>query len=95
MKEQSKQEMRSMPHLLTLSERNVLTVSGVRDVDSFDESTVVAYTDLGELTVKGNGLHIDRLTIETGDMTVAGTVESLVYTDLHNKNGGFFGKLFR
>ena len=84
-----------MPHLLTLSERSVLTVSGVRDVDSFDESAVVAYTDLGELTVKGSSLHIDRLNIETGDMTVAGTVESLVYADLHNKNGGFFGKLFR
>ncbi len=95
MKEQPKQEIRTMPHLLTLSERSMLTVSGVRDVDSFDESTVVAYTDLGELTVKGNGLHIDRLNIETGDMTVAGTVESLVYAELHNKSGGFFGKLFR
>ncbi|MBQ9861012.1 MAG: sporulation protein YabP [Clostridia bacterium] len=84
-----------MPHLLNLSERRVLSVSGVQDVDSFDETTVVIYTEQGELTVKGTGLHINRLNIETGDLTLEGHVESLVYTELHTRSGGFFGKLFR
>ncbi len=95
MKEQPKQEKRSLPHLVTLSERQTLSVSGVRDVDSFDEATVVIYTDLGELTVKGSELHIHRLNTESGDLTVEGSVESLTYTDIHSRAGGFFGKLFR
>ena len=85
----------SMPHLLSLSERRALSVSGVQDVDSFDETTVIVYTEQGELTVKGTGLHINRLNIETGDLTMEGHVESLTYTDVHSRNGGFFGKLFR
>lgn len=84
-----------MPHLVSLSERRALSVSGVQDVDSFDETTVIIYTELGELTVKGIGLHINRLNIETGDLTMEGAVESLTYTDVHNRSGGFFGKLFR
>lgn len=94
MKEQP-YENSGAPHLITLSERRVLTVSGVQDVDSFDEMTTVIYTEQGELTVKGNGLHITRLNIETGDLTLDGTVESLTYTDVRNRSGGFFGKLFR
>lgn len=95
MKEQSKHDERSMPHVVSLSERRALSVSGVQDVDSFDEMTVVVYTELGELTVKGTGLHINRLNIETGDLTLEGMIESLTYTDVHDRAGGFFGKLFR
>ncbi len=95
MKEQPKQETRTMPHLVSLSDRRALSVSGVQDVDSFDEMTVVIYTELGELTVKGTGLHINRLNVETGDMTMEGNIESLTYTEVHSRSGGFFGKLFR
>lgn len=94
MKEQQR-EYGGTPHLITLSERRTLTVSGVQDVDSFDEMTTVIYTELGELTVKGTGLHITRLNIETGDLLLDGTVESLSYTEVRNRSGGFFGKLFR
>jgi sporulation protein YabP len=82
------------PHMLCLHDRQSLSVSGVRDVDSFDEETVVMYTDLGELTVKGVGLHIHRLNIESGDVSVEGKVDSLYYTE-PRMQGGFFGKLFR
>ncbi len=95
MKEQLSAGTPAMPHLLSLSERRALSVSGVQDVDSFDETTVVVYTEQGELTVKGTGLHINRLNIETGDLTMEGHVESLVYTEVHTRSGGFFGKLFR
>lgn len=95
MKEQLSATVPAMPHLLSLNERRVLSVSGVQDVDSFDETAVVIYTEQGELTVKGTGLHINRLNIETGDLTLEGHVESLTYTEVHTRSGGFFGKLFR
>ena len=95
MKESISAATPAMPHLLSLSERRCLSVSGVQDVDSFDETTVILYTEQGELTVKGTDLHINRLNIETGDLTMEGHVESLVYTEVHTRSGGFFGKLFR
>ena len=54
------EEKRSVgAHNLILEERGNLTITGVEDVDSFDEETVVVYTGLGELTVRGSGLHIN------------------------------------
>ena len=50
------EEKRSVgAHNLILEERGNLTITGVEDVDSFDEETVVVYTGLGELTVRGSG----------------------------------------
>ena len=95
MKEQPRTSERSMPHLVSLSDRRALSVSSVQDVDSFDETAVIIYTELGELTVRGTALHINRLNIETGDLTMEGMIESLTYTDVHSRSGGFFGKLFR
>lgn len=95
MKEQGSAGIPAMPHLLSLSERRMLSVSGVQDVDSFDETAVIIYTEQGELTVRGTGLHINRLNIETGDMTMEGHIDSLVYAEVNSRSGGFFGKLFR
>ena len=79
-----------MPHQLILEDRRALTVSGVSDVDSFDE-----LTDLGELTVKGENLHINRLNLESGELMLEGHIQSLVYTEVHSRSGGFFGRLFK
>lgn len=84
-----------LPHHVILEDRRALTVSGVSDVDSFDDMTVVIYTDLGELTVKGDGLHINRLNIETGDLTLEGKIYSLSYAEIQSRTGGFFGRLFK
>lgn len=85
----------AMPHNLVLEDRRLLTVSGVSDVDSFDEETVIVFTDLGELTVRGKNLHINRLSVEVGELTVEGNIAALIYSDEAPKNGGFFSKVFR
>lgn len=95
MKPQPTEETRHVPHLVTLSERNSLAVTGVTDVNTFDDATVVAYTTLGELTLRGRELRITRLCLETGDLTVEGGIDSLTYAQIPHANGGFFGKLFR
>ncbi len=84
-----------MPHNVTMKDRSSLVVTGVTDVDSFDEMTIVAYTDIGELTIKGEGLKINRLSIETGDLSVDGRISSLIYTDDAPKATSFFSKVFR
>ena len=83
-----------MPHQLLLEDRQRLTVSGVSDVDSFDETTIVVYTDMGELTIKGEGLHISRLNIETGDLRVEGSIQSLIYAE-SAAHGGLFSRLLK
>ena len=84
-----------MPHSVTIEDRGKMTVTGVSDVDSFDEQTMIVYTDLGELTVRGKGLHISRLNTETGELNITGTVSAIAYTDDRAKSTGFLNRLFR
>ena len=84
-----------VPHSLIVENRKALTATGVSNVDSFDEQTVVAYTDLGELTVKGRDLHINKLNVETGELTMTGEICSATYSESQPSGGGFFSKLFR
>jgi len=85
----------SLPHNLILEDRRLLTVSGVSDVDSFDEQTVVIFTDKGELTVRGRDLHINKLSVEIGELLMEGQIVSLTYSDEQPKSSGFFSKVFR
>ena len=90
------EEKRSVgAHNLILEERGNLTITGVEDVDSFDEETVVVYTGLGELTVRGSGLHINKIDVEAGELSLEGQIDSLSYADQPAACGGFFARMFR
>lgn len=67
------------PHRLMMQNRSALSITGIRDVVSFDENQVILDTDMGLLTMKGKDLHVSRLTLEKGEVDVDGTVDSLVY----------------
>ena len=86
-----------VPHNVILEDRRRLTVSGVCDVDSFDEQTVIVFTQMGELTVKGEDLHINRLSLEMGELALEGDITALTYTDRAQKpqQGSFWGRVFR
>lgn len=84
-----------VPHNLILEDRKHLTVSGVSDIDSFDEETIVVYTVMGELTIKGSDLHINALNIETGELTIEGSMYSFVYQENEKTKGSFFSKIFK
>ena len=81
---------------IILENRKSLSISGITDVDSFDEKTIVLYTQLGELTIQGRELHIDSMSVETGDMSITGDIWALVYGD-KDKKGPLtaLGRLFR
>ena len=84
-----------MPHSLILENRKSLTATGVANVDSFDEETVVAVTDIGDLTVRGSKLHIDKLNLETGERTLDGEISSVTYSENRSSGGGMFSRLFK
>ncbi len=81
-------------HRVELDGRNRLTVTGVEDVDSFDEETVVMYTSCGLLTVLGSELRIERLTTDGGELSVEGHIDCLQYEDMREK-GGFWRRVFK
>lgn len=83
-------------HNIIMEGREKLTVSGVEDVDSFDESEVIAKTVRGRLVIRGEGLKLEKLSLDTGEIIACGRVDSLEYeTDSHTESGGFFARLFR
>lgn len=92
---QDEKVMSTFPQNIVLEDRKKLTVTGVSDVDSFDERTVSVYTELGEMTVRGMGIHISKLNTETGELTLEGRIDALIYTQEEPKNQGFFNRMFR
>ena len=81
------EERMQLPHRLTLTDRRQLTVSGVTEVVSFDEASVVLRTELGTLVIHGKELQLRQLSLEGGQVLVDGTVAALIYEE--NRAGGW------
>lgn len=87
---------KSKIHDVILKNRKNLSITGVLDVDNFDEETVTTYTDQGELTIKGENLHISKINLDTGDISLDGTITALIYSDnINSEKQGFFSRLFK
>ena len=83
-------------HNIIIENRKSMSISGITDVDSFDEKAICLYTQLGELTVQGRELHIDSMSVETGNMTITGEIWAMIYGDSDRKGPlSALGKLFR
>ena len=85
-------------HRLNVIDRESMTVTGVRDVMSFDESEIMLETGMGMLTIRGSDLHVNRLTLEKGEVDVAGKIDSLTYADVgtYKRQGeSLLSRLFR
>lgn len=82
-------EKMGLSHKVTLHNREKGTLTGILDVISFDESTIVLDTDMGLLTIRGKDLHVSRLTLEKGEIDIEGRTDSLVYSsnESYRKSG--------
>lgn len=80
-----------------IENRKKLSISGVKDVLSFDDQIVILDTDLGMLTVKGDDLRINKLSLDTSEVIIEGTINNLNYSDNHIKKegGSILGKIFK
>lgn len=85
-------EGKSKVQNIILENRKRLTVSGVEEVDGFDESFVQLRTALGELTIRGDGLHVEQLSVETGELLVTGQIGEIAYAEPTERRG-FFSRL--
>lgn len=81
-------------HDLIVESRRKVTMTGINDVESFDEETITAQSGCGEITIHGKGLKISRLSVESGDMTVEGEIDSVIYSE-GKATGSFLSRVFR
>ncbi|MCL1820475.1 MAG: YabP/YqfC family sporulation protein [Oscillospiraceae bacterium] len=82
-----------LPHHVIIEGRSRATVSGVEDVESFDENGVTMVTSRGTLVLTGSGLRVDRLSIDKGEINVEGQVDAIEYLG-DTERRGFLSRLF-
>ena len=75
-------------HQVVLEDREQLTISGVEEVESFDENSIVMGTSKGVLVVRGEQLHIEQLSLDGGALKVEGYVDSITYEEERTARGG-------
>ena len=83
---------------LILENRKKLTISGVKDIYGFSEGLISVLTNLGNLTIRGSQLKINKFSVETGDAYIEGNISSMVYDNMKNKNGvsgSFWAKIIK
>ncbi len=86
-------------HKFTLQNRSAGSITGVVDVLSFDLNEILLETELGLLMIKGNDLHVNRLTLEKGEVDIEGRIDGFTYSEVNsysNKSGeGLLSRLFK
>ena len=80
---------------IIIESRKKLNISGVKDVTSFDDETILLDSKLGKMTVKGENLHIENFNTETGDLMATGQIHAVVYMSDGKSSGGFISRIFR
>lgn len=84
-----------IPHNLVMEGRKKLSVSGVTDVESFNEQEVIMASTKWTLAVRGENLHMEKLSVDSGDVMITGRIDALEYEDGTPASEGFFARLFK
>ncbi len=80
---------------IIMESRERISVSGVNDVESFDENSIILSTELGHLVIKGQDLKIGKLNLDSGEVLAEGAFDSFEYSEEGMNRGSFFSKIFR
>ncbi len=81
-------------HNIILENRSKISMSGIEKVESFDDNEIVLISNLGELTVKGSGLHITKMDLQTGEVNIDGNIIGLVYNETQ-KSSSIIKRIFK
>lgn len=85
-------------HKVIMNNRRSLILNGIVDVLSFDIGEILLETEQGMLLIKGNDMHVNRLSVEKGEMEIEGKIDSMAYSDIANTSKqaeSFWGRLFK
>lgn len=81
-------------HNVIIENRNKINMTGIKRVDNFDENEIILISELGELTIKGNGLHISKMDVDSGDLVIDGNIIGMIYNET-SKNGSVLRRIFK
>lgn len=93
MKAEDYKKIEVAQHNVILENREHMSISGVAEVISFDEREIALVTSGGVLTVTGEELHVEKLNLEIGELSVEGRIEAVIYQD-DNRRASFWSRLF-
>lgn len=82
-------------HTLSAAARAHAEIAGVGEVESFDENTVILFTDCGRMTVEGEGLRVGTLDIARGVVVLDGRIDAIYYSEQESTRRGLRARLFR
>lgn len=88
-------KLRSRAHSIHIDNRMRTSITGVMDVISFNEQDVMLLTEAGPLNIVGNSLHLNKLNLEDGQISIEGELLALDYEPPENERRGLFGKAMR
>lgn len=88
----------TLPHNIVLENKQKMSVTGVEDVDTFDEGKIVLYIKDDTLIIEGDDLHIQKLDVTSGELVIEGEIYGITYTGSDKSSRGskgFFKKLMK
>lgn len=86
--------LRIRPHAVQIDDRQLMSVTGVKDVDSFNEGEIVLMTEAGELRIDGSDLRITRLSLDDGQVLIEGLVIALEYAQERQPRSSLISRMF-
>lgn len=94
---EEKNLIKQKPHNITMENRAKLNITGVREVESFDDNNIILDTEAGGMIIKGSSLHINKLNVEDGNLLIEGFIISCTYTEKTEakRTGSFFSNIFK
>ena len=89
----------SRQHKIILTNRGTCALNGISDILSFDVNEILLETEMGMLMIRGMDLHVNRLTLEKGEVDLSGKIDSIQYSDVNTAKGSqgesLLGRLFK
>lgn len=85
---------KNIQHNIIMEGRKILNITGVKEIDSFDENCIVVNTIMGELTVKGKDFNMSNLSVDTGELYLTGEVSALYY-NVSKEKSSILSKIFK
>lgn len=84
-----------LPHNIIMENRSKISISGVENAESYNESEIILHTSKGILAIKGEGMNLSKLNLDSGEITVNGRISILEYAEPRKSGTSFFGKIFK
>lgn len=80
---------------IVIEDRNLVTITGVEQVDSFNDNNIILSTIKGGLSIKGEGLNVAKLNLDDGSVKISGVINSIVYVTKEGTPKNLIGKIFK